>query len=521
MTLYALSNRALPMAPTRFGIAHPKATRPLAMPAPQWHPPAPRPRMLLRKLLLTLVMMAGFGWGGYRNIHAANMFHGPYGQFDNPLALVEGGVQPFEPPQNAAGYLDNPQRSEWGDYLSLPEDGSPNPAAQKERAQMADMDALRARFNTLAQPYYQHPGQGIAPLSSALNLLNNVLPYRSALAQRDPEALARHDALIARFVNHPQVRFVYVDSDLQAYEMDPATRYLIAANLLDLMHNRWDLIEDQLIGLNPPLYVIQAEGMEKNFHPENRTASVVGYFSPGTNDMFFDAFSGLWGPVADKQPATLVLHEFGHGTDANRIAVPWLGISLPSGHMMGLDETDRQTIDQEYQRLQTLLMIQIERANAGQFAQVGQALEDGSLSHSEIGALDFLTSEELARVKEAAHGKLTPEAWEAFRQEFFRARQYANPKVSHVLGIGTYAFSLSNWETQTLGIRTEFVPEITGYFFAKPQVLFEASPRLYDVWMRYYRVDPLRGYRDLDPQEAAIVMSPARFPPEKPAKSPR
>lgn len=516
----------IPTAMPRFGIAHPKASRPLPLPAPRAHPPtphAPAPPFgfKLRQLLLTLVMLAGLGWGGFRNIRAANMFHGPYGRFDNPLALIEGNIQPFTPPASGDGYIRNPQRTEWGEYLADVDRWERSPAGQNELGKMVDMNRLRARFNQLAQPYYQHPGQGIAPLSSALNLLNDVLPYRSALAQRDSEALARHDALIARFVNHPQVRFVYVDSNWQAYEMDPATRYLIAANLLDLMHNRWDLIEDQLIGLNPPLYVIQAEGMEKNFHPENRTASVVGYFSPGTNDVFFDAFSGLWRSVADKQPATLVVHEFGHGTDARRIAVPWLGMSVPSSHMAGLSEADRRTIDAEFQRLETLLMIQIERANTDQFARLEAALEDGELAFSEISRLGFLKPHELERAKQAARGELDYEQWEAFRREFFEARRYANPQVSNVLGIGTYAFTLGDWEHQALGFRGEFVPEITGYFFTKPQVLFDASPRLYDVWMRYYRVDPLRNYRDLTAEEASRVMDPARFAPRPPGRSGR
>ncbi len=255
-----------------------------------------------------------------------------------------------------------------------------------------------------------------------LDLLNPLLPYRSRLkkeAQHSLEAqkkLNEHDQHIDAFVRSKHVQFWFADEDLQLYPLDNSDRYIIAARIIDLMHNRMDLVW-RVIHQDKPFRIVMFKDLKQDIlFDKNRP--IGGYFSFGNGDLELDQFN-FWHNILDVSDGdALNIHEFTHAVDSTLI----LGLNIPNGLLPGMPKSHKDQFVSERNRL------------------------------------------------------------------FHLYRQNKKAGKEGIPGIDSYAFNN----------RLEFLPTMVEHFYETPETLKKVSPRLYEIFKQYYKLDPANGYQDLE-----------------------
>lgn len=290
-------------------------------------------------------------------------------------------VLTYHNPEKAEGYNDkNPQHYGYSFSLSL----------------------TRAEFNR----------------TTNLDLLNEFLPYRRHLQQRaitnpaEAQRLSQLDQAIHNLANHQDAQFWFADKHLKLYPMDKSTRYLIAARLLEVYHNRMDVVE-RTLKQDKPFRIVMFEDLKQTiiFKDED----IGGYFPIGTGDIELDKNAFWQGVNYQGDGYAVAIHEFSHAVDSAHI--PVLGINLPDGLLQELSAKDQATFKKERNR-----MTQLHKENSSSF-------------------------------------------------------------TGHI----KYAFK-NHWE---------FLPTTIEQFYETPEALKAKSPALYDVYKRYFLLDPANDYRDL------------------------
>ncbi len=338
-----------------------------------------------------------------------------------PADRFETGVESYTSPLTREGYKDNPQRS-------LGEATEKNLRKKYgERAFVGqEVDAARAEFNRTGN----------------LDLFNRFFPYRSALTARgEMEKLRLHDERIREVVNSPHSEFWFVDLNSRVYPMDNSTRHILAGLIVDLMHNRMELVHETLEKQTPFRFILFEDLKRPNLLGGIR--DIGGYWAPKSGDIEIDSRSfwidsGISGNGEDTP-----VHEFVHAAESRHLI---LGIHLADGMLPGLSAEDRRAFTRE----------------RGRLLREFRALNDG------IG-YNILESQ----------GK----------------------KMEAIPGIRPYAFKN----------RAEFLAVTHEVFFDGGEKLKEASPVLYDIYSRYYRLDTANGYRDLTDEDLRTAQQPVRF----------
>lgn len=371
-------------------------------------------KRLLKGLLWTGIISGSLvaGTGAYlRYFHLQK-------HVDGPVSDTSQGLGAYKSPTTRSGYNNNPQAVPYnrnfiqsaitqipdlinGSVEGLPEDLVNN--LMSLRLEMA-----RVSFNKTYA----------TDLSQALDAFNPYLHYRPTLP---PDKRAAHDEKIRRFAEHPDVQFAFVDKSNSLLQLDKSTQYMIAARLLDLLHNRDDLVE-HIIKQDKPLQFFIFENLtlpDTLFTDQHES----GLFSAGNANISLSSDS-LWEGVKWRGDGSGVdIHEATHAQEAGNfwhMGIPWpaglVGISAADGLLPGLSKHDKAL-------------------------------------------------------------------WEIERSRLFEKFAASNDTS----GLGSYAYSY----------RWEFLAEVVETFYDKPETVNDASPVLYDILKRYYRMDPLKGYRDL------------------------
>lgn len=318
----------------------------------------------------------------------------------------------YTSPTGQSQYLNNPQQvqldAQWMQTKVLLSGYPHSVDSHPKMVLLKNLDAARAALNH-AETLYTRTGD-LKHLTGGLNLFNAVLPYRASL-MTDPQKLAAHDAQIAAFVNHPQVRFRFVDSKDHAWELDQSTQYLLVAHLMELIHNRWDLMEKEIIGKRPPLNILVYQDLNK--HTIWADKEKYGYISLRNSDVHISQ-SDLWSSFFGLETTALGTHEFTHVLEMTYSQR--LKLLSADGFLPGLNKQDKATFRQEYDRLRTTFK-----------------------------------------------------------------------KSGNSNGLGSYAFS----DIPFIPFIWEFTSETVALFQADPQTLKKASPKIYDIYSRYFQFDSL------------------------------
>lgn len=491
--------------------------------------------------LLGLVFLLGAvaGVGIPRTTPYRHMMSGPYGDGQNPIAMVTEWVDTYESPRTVEDFALNPQQAFWGNGAEIALQLKNNPEAAADRSDLENMRAVDKRRAEFNQRLHQAQVSGkTEDLTHALHLLNLSLPYRFSL-YGDPVRLSTHDRLIDWFANHPDIRYVFIDaSDGKAYPMDDSTRYLVAASVMDLMHNRWQLLETQLIEKNPPLYFIQLDGPASHkprsllelAHPPSN--SVAGFYLGGTDDILLDVNASIWPLVAEQKPLTLPIHEVAHGLDGDRL--PLLPFSRIDGQLADMPPGDRQVLQAEFDRLKQALMAKIAHHNQESFQalsrdvlqplmaddawtlplpsggleriqRIVELLERQSRLEADLSPYK-LEPEEIVLIRELSQNGLSSAELDQVRDLYMQNRLH-NPEVRDIDGVGVYAFQLDAGLDVRLGLsdpKVEFNNVLLELFYTNPRVLYDASPRAYNIYGRYFALDPLHNYRDLTQADVSL-----------------
>lgn len=172
--------------------------------------------------------------------------------------------------------------------------------------QMTEFKETRDKFNQMETP--------------DMNILNKYLPYRNAISN-DPEKTKQYDDLIHKILAKAsfKVSDEKFDKDTTLFDLEktnPMDRFLsnlIAGSIVELYHNREDLIDKVLD--RPEGFSLVALSREKD-------SGAVGLYSTSNNYMLLDGASEIMGlmNLKDKsnnvEQLNIVGHEFTHAIDS-------------------------------------------------------------------------------------------------------------------------------------------------------------------------------------------------------------
>ncbi len=153
-----------------------------------------------------------------------------------------------------------------------------------------------------------------------MNILNKYLPYRNAISN-DPEKTKQYDNLVHKILAKArfQISDEEFDKDTTMFNLErmkPMDRFLgnlIAGSIVELYHNREDLIDKVL---NRP------EGFSLVALSRKKDSGAVGLYSSTSNYMLIDGASEIMGlmNLKDKnnnvEQLNIVGHEFTHAVDS-------------------------------------------------------------------------------------------------------------------------------------------------------------------------------------------------------------
>lgn len=272
------------------------------------------------------------------------------------------------------------------------------------------------------------------------DMFNKYLPYRNSI-KNNQEKLSHYEEMVRQLEKQLSINFL--DGSIPEWESgkavnmkpsDSSSCYLIAASIVDLLHNRPEL----LIKTSTPPKNVEAQrrsefvqfppeghGFAIWFYPEppipcEQLTRITGHFYPPINTIVLENET-FWNSVIEQDPLRDPLHEFLHALDGS-----------------------------------------------------------ASLSENVDGLLPEMSGKQEKGYKDIRH--------ELFDIVVKRNEHKKLPSTITVTGLPAYAFRGGS----------EFLAVTTTYFHKQPEILYKASPKLYKIYRDYFKIDPLNGYKDLE-----------------------
>lgn len=417
---------------------------------------------------------------------------------------------------------------------------------------LREIEAMRAKFNT-AEARYRETGD-LKMLSEGLNLFNPYLRYRNQLAKTTPEKLAAHDEKIKNLADNPLIAFYFVDNqdtaNVKRYHLDNSTKFLIAARIMDLMHNRnHDLVANRLRAGDAPLNLLFYKTLDHQVVLKNGHFS--GYYALENGDVGLDHASTWLSLTNGYDPAPQDIHELTHYFSATYYPVLQLYIPNGFGYLPALSEMDKTIVREEYKRLKhkhqrylkekAPIIKELERLNEvlkpyhqaeSKFNEATQAVQDLAAEREKImqqqdrlkqdskrledykqtlsmgkktkyaGEIQLLENqlsqirENLSQAEERIRsfsGKIEAVSQQVskYQREMAERRDEKSEKAHKSLQEKLYQLEDTRINDHGLTYLWEFVAETVAMFYGNPKLLQMESPFLFEVYKQYYGWNPL------------------------------